>query len=158
MVDTDLETRLLVDLERNLEIVIEDVGGAIADVTRCRVEVGRLAEPLRRPGRADAVLFGGHHTIAAPLRITAVAAADEAVEIDRCAAREGQDDIFVEVGQVEVERDVHAAAVVIVDEAEIEAIHLLAPGIDRLRSEEHTSELQSLMRISYAVFCLKTKK
>src|SRR3546814_10786883 len=43
------------------------------------------------------------------------------------------------------------------------------PGIDALdpsfitptgnaRSEEHTSELQSLMRISYAVFCLKKKK
>src|SRR3546814_2294916 len=29
--------------------------------------------------------------------------------------------------------------------------------ISRKRSEEHTSELQSLMRISYAVFCLKTK-
>src|SRR3546814_3924570 len=29
---------------------------------------------------------------------------------------------------------------------------------DRMRSEEHTSELQSLMRISYAVFCLKKKK
>src|SRR3546814_2918316 len=28
----------------------------------------------------------------------------------------------------------------------------------RSRSEEHTSELQSLMRISYAVFCLKKKK
>src|SRR3546814_6282614 len=28
----------------------------------------------------------------------------------------------------------------------------------RARSEEHTSELQSLMRISYAVFCLKNKK
>src|SRR3546814_3955187 len=28
---------------------------------------------------------------------------------------------------------------------------------DHLRSEEHTSELQSLMRISYAVFCLKKK-
>src|SRR3546814_10763892 len=28
----------------------------------------------------------------------------------------------------------------------------------RSRSEEHTSELQSLMRISYAVFCLKNKK
>src|SRR3546814_8699599 len=28
---------------------------------------------------------------------------------------------------------------------------------DECRSEEHTSELQSLMRISYAVFCLKTK-
>src|SRR3546814_4067090 len=33
------------------------------------------------------------------------------------------------------------------------------PGLSvRLRSEEHTSELQSLMRISYAVFCLKKKK
>src|SRR3546814_5724863 len=30
--------------------------------------------------------------------------------------------------------------------------------VARLRSEEHTSELQSLMRISYAVFCLKKKK
>src|SRR3546814_1333636 len=31
------------------------------------------------------------------------------------------------------------------------------PGLS-IRSEEHTSELQSLMRISYAVFCLKKKK
>src|SRR3546814_9937370 len=30
--------------------------------------------------------------------------------------------------------------------------------VAEIRSEEHTSELQSLMRISYAVFCLKTKK
>src|SRR3546814_9917245 len=30
-------------------------------------------------------------------------------------------------------------------------------GFFWMRSEEHTSELQSLMRISYAVFCLKTK-
>src|SRR3546814_7551490 len=33
-----------------------------------------------------------------------------------------------------------------------------ARGRAPLRSEEHTSELQSLMRISYAVFCLKKKK
>src|SRR3546814_6967412 len=32
------------------------------------------------------------------------------------------------------------------------------PGLEWARSEEHTSELQSLMRISYAVFCLKKKK
>src|SRR3546814_7039507 len=32
-----------------------------------------------------------------------------------------------------------------------------AAGEDPIRSEEHTSELQSLMRISYAVFCLKKK-
>src|SRR3546814_6629807 len=31
-------------------------------------------------------------------------------------------------------------------------------GDRKARSEEHTSELQSLMRISYAVFCLKKKK
>src|SRR3546814_3167991 len=47
-----------------------------------------------------------------------------------------------------------------------EAPHV-EPGLDRVRaadarravrSEEHTSELQSLMRISYDVFCLKKKK
>src|SRR3546814_10462570 len=31
-------------------------------------------------------------------------------------------------------------------------------GVDKPRSEEHKSELQSLMRISYAVFCLQKKK
>src|SRR3546814_4360474 len=42
--------------------------------------------------------------------------------------------------------------------------HLAASGVHKgcwgqsSRSEEHTSELQSLMRISYAVFCLKKKK
>src|SRR3546814_10375850 len=34
----------------------------------------------------------------------------------------------------------------------------LAKEAEAKRSEEHTSELQSLMRISYAVFCLKKKK
>src|SRR3546814_2949330 len=36
-------------------------------------------------------------------------------------------------------------------------LELVADGL-QFRSEEHTSELQSLMRISYAVFCLKKKK
>src|SRR3546814_2493638 len=43
------------------------------------------------------------------------------------------------------------------------ALAQIEAGVDviyaeRFRSEEHTSELQSLMRISYAVFCLKKKK
>src|SRR3546814_6358029 len=45
------------------------------------------------------------------------------------------------------------------------AVRVIRSSADRpagwsgpLRSEEHTSELQSLMRISYAVFCLKKKK
>src|SRR3546814_2945699 len=37
-------------------------------------------------------------------------------------------------------------------------IKLWGEVIQKARSEEHTSELQSLMRISYAVFCLKKKK
>src|SRR3546814_18020464 len=50
----------------------------------------------------------------------------------------------------------------VLDEAELLLI-AVNPGwqgrnIGRTRSEEHTSELQSLMRISYAVFCLKKKK
>src|SRR3546814_10090009 len=46
------------------------------------------------------------------------------------------------------------------DQAHVEAgIAYIHGEIDALlRSEEHTSELQSLMRISYAVFCLKKKK
>src|SRR3546814_17971039 len=36
--------------------------------------------------------------------------------------------------------------------------HRVHRGTRGVRSEEHTSELQSLMRISYAVFCLKKKK
>src|SRR3546814_2764785 len=39
-----------------------------------------------------------------------------------------------------------------------DAIGLGIDDYEIVRSEEHTSELQSLMRISYAVFCLKKKK
>src|SRR3546814_5784038 len=42
--------------------------------------------------------------------------------------------------------------------AEIRGTQVLETWIGGKRSEEHTSELQSLMRISYAVFCLKKKK
>src|SRR3546814_4171855 len=45
--------------------------------------------------------------------------------------------------------------------SEVQAAHIrpvVSQGPDSVRSEEHTSELQSLMRISYAVFCLKKKK
>src|SRR3546814_7523740 len=47
-----------------------------------------------------------------------------------------------------------------IDDAIIIARRPHPPGLVKLveRSEEHTSELQSLMRISYAVFCLKKKK
>src|SRR3546814_3766337 len=45
-----------------------------------------------------------------------------------------------------------------VDESATLAAYLRQLHNDIKRSEEHTSELQSLMRISYAAFCLKKKK
>src|SRR3546814_7947571 len=42
-------------------------------------------------------------------------------------------------------------------EIEVGGVDHICFGADWDRSEEHTSELQSLMRISYAVFCLKKK-
>src|SRR3546814_2546290 len=54
----------------------------------------------------------------------------------------------------------HGLTSQIVDPAD--PVATIAPGFDgrasAIRSEEHTSELQSPMRISYAVFCLKKKK
>src|SRR3546814_2623081 len=59
-------------------------------------------------------------------------------------------DLGQDVAGAAVRRHRHAGAEMIARQTP-EALALL-------RSEEHTSELQSLMRISYAVFCLKKKK
>src|SRR3546814_8589646 len=66
--------------------------------------------------------------------------------------------LFVEKVRVEVTEPARTGLVVgddlgsMIDEAASDP-----DLIDALRSEEHTSKLQSLMRTSYAVFCLKTK-
>src|SRR3546814_9978855 len=54
-------------------------------------------------------------------------------------------------GHVDDQRVVLVVPCQVVDEAEVDHVD------PQFRSEEHTSELQSLMRISYAVFCLKKK-
>src|SRR3546814_5605021 len=51
----------------------------------------------------------------------------------------------------------HAGGLIVTNDAAL-AKKLEAIAFPGLRSEEHTSELQSLMRISYAVFCLKKNK
>src|SRR3546814_9896775 len=44
------------------------------------------------------------------------------------------------------------------DDVELATLDMVSDILRDSRSEEHTSELQSLMRISYAVFCLKKKQ
>src|SRR3546814_8645462 len=74
--------------------------------------------------------------------------------VEILAAQEG-----VAVGRLHLEH-----AVADLEDRDIERAAAKVVDRDRLvlvlveRSEEHTSELQSLMRISYAVFCLKKKK
>src|SRR3546814_2516487 len=73
-----------------------------------------------------------------------------------------------EVGHfVKFERDGQVSYVKLTDDARQHRLHKMFIGLRvddtitvnrELRSEEHTSELQSLMRISYAVFCLQKKK
>src|SRR3546814_7457088 len=85
-------------------------------------------------------------------------------------AEEGFVLLSVDYSQIELRLTAHIAEVPALKQAfhEGQDIHAITAaqvfgipveGMDPMvRSEEHTSELQSLMRISYAVFCLKKKK
>src|SRR3546814_4219791 len=101
----------------------------------------------RRPPRATRTdtLFPDATLFRAGVRGRARAAAGAADSADALAG--------VARGRV-VRRAVRVAALAAVG-ADL-AVDLHVDALDR--SEEHTSELQSLMRISYAVFCLKKKK
>src|SRR3546814_6287770 len=67
--------------------------------------------------------------------------------------------VLVEDGQFARAAGDHATAALILDHAQIAELGLAVRRRVqvRLRSEEHTSELQSLMRSSYAVLCLNKK-
>src|SRR3546814_10462019 len=76
------------------------------------------------------------------------------VEVERKIA--GHDALAVDV--VEQPPIARAEQDIVMRDVGIGALHPEMDHEQRGRSEEHTSELQSLMRISYAVFCLKKKK
>src|SRR3546814_4537564 len=82
-------------------------------------------------------------------------AAGEAVASDRARAVDGQQRRRGGVGRAGVDRARGGQVALTLIEASVDQVDGLAPDVGR--SEEHTSELQSLMRISYAVFCLKKK-
>src|SRR3546814_8768118 len=69
------------------------------------------------------------------------------------AAGEIETSVEAEAGEV-----VHAVVLFAANDDGSQLLCYIDEGLpSQLRSEEHTSELQSLMRISYAVFCLKQK-
>src|SRR3546814_9814928 len=71
------------------------------------------------------------------------------------AAERGEVEPFMRLDQV----DIDPARAGRKRDTEIEiGARIAACGVEQARSEEHTSELQSLIRLSYAVFCLKKKK
>src|SRR3546814_7443565 len=77
---------------------------------------------------------------------------------DLALARQDQSPALAELLLQEIDRaKIYTAAKI---PADIVTMHSRVEFVDEGngRSEEHTSELQSLMRISYAVFCLKKKK
>src|SRR3546814_17388992 len=64
-------------------------------------------------------------------------------------------EILQPVGWLDQQRGAEAVVVLVLEIADAaEILDLSVAAVDPARSEEHTSELQSLMRISYAVFCL----
>src|SRR3546814_2298504 len=99
---------------------------------------GRCAGMTPRQSRAEA---------RAGASLAAFGVADQALPFRYLALIE---DVFLVLVRVLafLEHEAHRRA---------DQLEALAEEVLEIRSEEHTSELQSLMRISYAVFCLKKK-
>src|SRR3546814_5006346 len=77
----------------------------------------------------------------------------EVDDLEAVALEHDADDILADIVDVALDRRHHDLALAL----RARLLRRLDEG-QQMRSEEHTSELQSLMRISYAVFCLKKKK
>src|SRR3546814_10596149 len=116
----------------------------VPDSTLCR-SFGQLVAELHLRSFVDQQLGAVGHAIAGPVATLLVEQHDLQV-----AAHDHRDTVGVQ----------HHVAVGDADLGIRAGLDggLLGTALGRARSEEHTSELQSLMRISYAVFCLKKKK
>src|SRR3546814_5599500 len=100
----------------------------------------------------NVTVVSGFHSVAAHKLAT-----DEDIGCDVLVFGDDKDAraIVVKLADQAGLRGIHGGA--LVNSAAAEALTSVLIFINK-RSEEHTSELQSLMRISYAVFCLKKKK
>src|SRR3546814_2408984 len=150
----DARSRNIAALDRLLEPDILEIGRAdVAHRGEARVE-RRL-----RIGDAD----DGPEAVGVAKRLIA-ADLGERGQVDMHVDESGKQGPLAEVDMPDVGAPAHRARVgdvrdppVGADEDRRIIDRLTAYDVEH-RSEEHTSELQSLMRISYAVFCLKKKK
>src|SRR3546814_6971432 len=113
------------------------------------------AAPARSPPVARLSLWIG--IIASRLQIISQPDADRAWPERAVAA--GEEGLRMDIGDrmiVEQVFDISGRGELAARDASIQRHVVVGVGVI-VRSEEHTSELQSLMRISYAVFCLKQK-
>src|SRR3546814_5796346 len=117
-----------------------------------------LSQP--RPDElADALATGVRITVASSAFVDDVARAADAAG-RRAPVHLKVDTGMHRIGVTPAEAVDVARAIVASDSLELEGVWThcaVADDPEDPRSEEHTSELQSLMRISYAVFCLKNK-
>src|SRR3546814_1523541 len=83
---------------------------------------------------------------------------DLLLHVDRSEGRHEAVDLDLAVGDIRDRVDRQQGDLPGSEQDDEEGDERNGPSLSDRRSEEHTSELQSLMRISYAVFCLKKKK
>src|SRR3546814_4806379 len=107
----------------------------------CSSDLRHEARQRRQPVVLDRLLGGQQHGAGAVAHLRGVAGGNGAAEL---SVAEHRAQLRQTLG-----RGVRARALVVLDQQ-----FLQADGVAAKRSEEHTSELQSLMRISYAVFWL----
>src|SRR3546814_9908024 len=106
-----------------------------------RVRVADIEELLARPEEAEKPLSSRER--------------NNLLRVIRALCQQADIDLVNGKGTAQVAKALELAGF---DGPKDKTLRALLSEVRKIRSEEHTSELQSLMRISYAVFCLKKKK
>src|SRR3546814_5048194 len=125
-------------------------------------DVEEQADPVLQPVRAEPLAQRQEMIILHPDQIFRLDQRDQAVRellVDALIAHPELILIFGQVDAIVKQRPQRAVGIAVVIFLDVMGFQVDRRGGEAVgRSEEHTSELQSLMRISYAVFCLKKKK
>src|SRR3546814_5826924 len=161
MADGDLTRRIDGDFDGVFGRIKDDTNGM---ATRLAAIITELGDAAREVQAVSAEISGGSVNLAertesqaASVEQTAASMNELTVTVKQNAESAGFADQLAATAHAAADRGRTAIDAVTQSMTRIETVAGRIGGIVSLRSEEHTSELQSLMRISYAVFCLKKK-